>query len=1146
MNCEKSVMSFMTSFRGVWIVGFFAMMVVAGMSHAQDSVYTPLNYSERLETGSINPAMITAYFRVENNENYIDELRQNLTVSFENETVKTALKEIAAQANLGLAYSSEWRSMNEQISFTMVDGTVAEGLKRVLADTEYEAAITRRREIVLVKRLVRQPVMEPVSTAQQGQQEGFGTIIGEITDAESGEALPGAQVIIQGTTIGAATDVDGRYLIRRVSSGDHVVVIQFMGYETEEVEVTIRDGERTTVSRSLQITALMGDEISILARQRGQARALTRQRQSVNIRNIISEEQIDAFGDNTVEGALSRISGMGHGGANIRGVGSGAAVVTMDGQRMGATGNDRSVNINNISADMVQELDVIKVITPDMDADALSGVINISTRRPIGGEKNMNIRVGGGFQDRYMKYAGTEQRAAFSYGDSPSDNFSFGFNFSYQRDPGSRESFNTTWASPRAFNLVDPEDYTESQRALLPDHIFKDGTGDDESRVSDYIQRLSNTLRFNVPVRIGTGLQMTFQPTDITTFHVQGMFNVRNQETSSWTMSYEPEMAAYQSPVHTGNPVRRVQNPGHISYRPRLDESVTHQYTIQVGARHLLDNMDMEYAVGWGHGRNNSNQHRISFQTSIDHDFIFNFDDREEPTVNIAPWSPRTVLQPSELRLLRSGGLDHFIGTSTNNDFKGSLDFTTPFSLGEIKFGSSASLAFIEGNSERLYRDYRSPRTLSDFAHMGNASWNTFGREHATYEIPWLIDLAKWRQFYYNQVPNFSTHERRWALEVETSDYSGGEHTFAGYAMSNTRFGWFSLLGGLRVEHTISLYTGRDATLDIDGAFIGAIDRKVRNDYTNLFPNLQSVIHLGDMTNIRLAFSRSIGRPNFNQLNPHVLRDYRFERVTQGNPELNPMLSNNFDILVEHYFWNVGQISVGLFYKDMKDFVFRATRFLPMTDEEGVELEFGGWEETTFHNGDEATVYGIEFSWQQNYDFLPGFLGNFGTYFNYSLAQSIAQLDRDFKENHTHVLADLFEFLGRDVDDDDKYITPLSGQRPHVFNAGLDYNHGGFSSQLSYQWGAPSISSFGSRQILPPEHRPDPSTSTVYVDGYRDAANNLSLTMRYRITSQFQVWTNASNMLNHRSIDYRYKREIYPTTSALQGRKITMGLRYQL
>ncbi|MEX2364309.1 MAG: TonB-dependent receptor, partial [Balneolaceae bacterium] len=766
-----------------------------------------------------------------------------------------------------------------------------------------------------------------------------------------------------------------------------------------------------------------------------------------------------------------------------------------------------------ISADMVQDLEVIKVITPDMEADALSGVININTRRPVGGEKDLNIRLGGGAQDRYLRHSGTNQRASISYGDSPDDTYSFGVNFSYQRDPNAREIFRTDW---------DNGNFGEGPVDILSD--------------------IGTELSFDAPERIGTGLQFTFQPTNISTYHIQGMFNVQNRERRVYAMSYNPRMENYTGQTQTGYPDGgggpNAANQSTIAYNPRLDESTTHQYTIQAGARHRLEKLDVEYSLGWGHGRFNDDQYRMEFETFSRHEFIFDLEDRWNPTVEVAPWSEiPNFPQPNQM-IFQS--MDHRINSNMDNDLQGKIDFEVPYSLGEIKFGSSASLTYKQGVGERLDREYSSRLDVSTFQLIENGTWQIFDRDHSTYQVPWLVDMQKAKDFYITQTPRFTTDLEEWALSTETSRYYANENTFASYAMAELEVAWFKLLGGLRMEHTSNSYSGREAEISDSGIFRGANDIESQNGYTNFFPNLQLVFGLSQLTNIRLAYSRSIGRPSFNQLNPYVMRNYNNQTIQQGNPNLDPMLSNNYDFMFEHYFMNVGQLTFGLFYKDMEDFVFSYSERIT-GDESEDDAEFVGWRRSGYRNGDRATVYGVEFTWQQNLEFLPGFLSNLGTYFNYSYAQSIADLGRG-RERTEHGLAKLLEALGRDVSEDYKYVTPLSGQRPHVINAGLDYQQGDFSSQISYQWAAPSISSYGSndRQWIALTNQP------VYFDQYNDAAQELSFTARYWLSSNFQVWIDISNILNQTEVNYYYDREYYPSTTRLRGRELSAGIRYRL
>ena len=92
-----------------------------------------------------------------------------------------------------------------------------------------------------------------------------GTIAGKITDATTNEVLPGANVSVQGTRMGAASGTNGVYSISGVPPGSYTLVASFMGFQTVEKEVSVTEGGKVTADFSLEAEVLMGKEIAILA-----------------------------------------------------------------------------------------------------------------------------------------------------------------------------------------------------------------------------------------------------------------------------------------------------------------------------------------------------------------------------------------------------------------------------------------------------------------------------------------------------------------------------------------------------------------------------------------------------------------------------------------------------------------------------------------------------------------------------------------------------------------------------------------------------------------------------------------------------------------------------------------------------------------
>jgi hypothetical protein len=92
-----------------------------------------------------------------------------------------------------------------------------------------------------------------------------GTIAGKVTDAKSGDGLPGANVLVQGLEYGASTNPDGEFTIAGVPAGTHSVIARFIGYKSVIKQVTVSGGGVAELNFGLTETALQLDEVVVTA-----------------------------------------------------------------------------------------------------------------------------------------------------------------------------------------------------------------------------------------------------------------------------------------------------------------------------------------------------------------------------------------------------------------------------------------------------------------------------------------------------------------------------------------------------------------------------------------------------------------------------------------------------------------------------------------------------------------------------------------------------------------------------------------------------------------------------------------------------------------------------------------------------------------
>ncbi|RQW05320.1 carboxypeptidase-like regulatory domain-containing protein, partial [candidate division KSB1 bacterium] len=90
-----------------------------------------------------------------------------------------------------------------------------------------------------------------------------GSISGRVADAGSDDPLPGANVFVEGTFIGASTDVNGQYVIKGIAPGEYLLKAGYIGYKTESVLVRVEVNRVTVVDLALQQTALLGEQVVV-------------------------------------------------------------------------------------------------------------------------------------------------------------------------------------------------------------------------------------------------------------------------------------------------------------------------------------------------------------------------------------------------------------------------------------------------------------------------------------------------------------------------------------------------------------------------------------------------------------------------------------------------------------------------------------------------------------------------------------------------------------------------------------------------------------------------------------------------------------------------------------------------------------------
>ena len=203
-----------------------------------------------------------------------------------------------------------------------------------------------------------------------------GKITGIISDADTNEPLPGANIILEGTSIGAATNANGYYVIVNVPPGNYVLVASMMGYTRQRIEnVDVDIDMTTTINAGLSTTVLdAGEEVTIVAE-----RPLVRMDMTSSLSSVGSDE-IKALPVQNVSDVLELQAGIVRDGGNlhIRGGRAGEIAYWVDGVATTDVFSGRmGLQVEN---NAVEELQVISGTFNAEYGQAMSGIINIVTK----------------------------------------------------------------------------------------------------------------------------------------------------------------------------------------------------------------------------------------------------------------------------------------------------------------------------------------------------------------------------------------------------------------------------------------------------------------------------------------------------------------------------------------------------------------------------------------------------------------------------------------------------------------------------------------------------------------------------------------------------------------------------------------------
>jgi TonB-dependent receptor len=959
-----------------------------------------------------------------------------------------------------------------------------------------------------------------------------GEIRGIVRDAQTGEPLPGANAVLIGTAIGSSTDLNGRYTISSVPAGTYTLRVTYIGYRTKEESVTVGADGQVNIDVGLFSTMLEGEEIVVQAQREGQLAAINTQLSADALVNVVSSEKILELPDANTAESIARLPGVSlqrDGGEGsqvaVRGLSPRFTKVTIDGIDMAATSElsgagapgaapasdnneTRATNLSAISQENLKGIELFKAPTADMDGDAIAGTVNLRTAQ-AGATTERLVRGYGsynGLEDDFNQYdlfGRISQRFA-------NDRFGLQFSANTEKRNRSADLFSGNYD-------IDPQ-RQDPVTGNLPVIVTS-------SQVED---------RLETRKRSGGSLILDYD---------FGQGNV------ILTNFYSKTTRDIQSRI------QEVGASGSGALRTSVTDRSLEQIMNTLRGENRVFGLNLDWVAAHSYSRSEIPfNHQLNFTGPI-----------PVPT-------PREVTRDTSAIAFFNqvpGAVELPINTANpvtddveERNYIGGLDLGYDFTVnkdlaGLIKFGGKykhldRSRARTRGQLWAYLTDPWKSMNSSNFLDPAYQPHDFLDGEA---DLGTVLDAGANRTFYdtYRGSEQYVINEA-WA---GNNDYDINENLLAGYVMAKMNYKQLlTFVPGIRYEgvdndylaNTLITTYSSPPPVPRKGADFFVYDTTADVNYHDWMPMVHLKIKPKNWFDLRLSLTRTIARPDYNDLMPFQnLTTNPESNIYLGNPDLKPTRAWSYDAYASFYdsFW--GLFTVGAFYKSLdgvninyRVYVADQERVDILVDSLGLDLS--GVNSQYGHTGllitqtlnmpinlpETGEVKGLEVDIQTNLRRwpVPGFFKGVVLGFNYARLSSKIGV-RDFQTRTISLPVPPFFRTERVPVDRD---IPVPGQADHLANLSLGYDIGGFSARVSMFHQSESLRDIG---VLEEQ------------DAYDDAFTRWDLSLRQRLFSQWDIYFTVSNLSNTRDRRYVF-RDDRPTRLEGFGRTADLGLQFRL
>ncbi len=786
-----------------------------------------------------------------------------------------------------------------------------------------------------------------------------GDLAGTVSDALGKGALAGATVTIVERNLSESTDGGGRFRFAGLPEGTYTLSVRHPGYEPATQAVGVPATGARTVALQLGAEVLRLDKFLVEGLREGRARALRQKQDRTNIADIVSADALGNLPDRNVAEALSRLPGVnlsldqGEGRyVSIRGVEPNLNQVLIDGATMAAPGGTRlgrAVPLDTLGTGQISQIEVIKSVTPDLDANAIGGTINIRTASAFDHDGRFIAGAVAGSRNGTRGKNTPEFQLTYADRHGAERNWGLAASISYDRRDFENHWVQAAW-SPFTHNGAPI--YLPSAYEIKPD--------------SGSAERGGASL--NLEYRTRGGTQYFVRPS------FSGARTLQHRFESLYSTTPTPAGVSLTSAT-TGTFAGTGTRTERREFRILVDQSLL---SVSTGFKRALGGFTLEPMLSFSGAREDRGYFNVrQFRNNAGGTGPIAFD---LGAFVVPRWDVDPAIDTPAKYSLR-----------TTRDDTGLVEEHTFTAKTDLRLDADRLLSGHPGFLKTGVKYTQRARTadLDSARLVPVGAWNLGavgvlpgvpvydGRYTSGFRLDWdKIDAF----IAANRALTTFDAAASAANSIE-DDYDIDEYIYAGYAMGSVGLGRLTLLAGARWERTDATIRAVEAR-NVAGAVVGRFPKSGTTSHDKFLPNAQGVYRFTDRVLLRGALTRTIGRPAYEDARP--LAQFRYDplgaaasnpafpntgTVSVGNPQLGPYDSANADVSLEWYPQGGGLLSVAYFHKDIDDPIYTYAETQQNVTYSGVALQ--RLDLTSRRNADSGKISGVEIAAYVPFRFLP-------------------------------------------------------------------------------------------------------------------------------------------------------------------------------